>query len=89
MTGHGPEVLDTLKAVAGKCRLMSINGVDVASKKYILPLGQGDFDLARFLAVTKSSGYQGAVGLQGYGVPGDPLDNLKKSMEAWKKAQPL
>lgn len=85
MTGHGATLDETLAAAAPLCTLASINGVDVAGKKHILRLGQGDFDMASYLKKLLAAGYRGPVGLQCYSVPGDPRENLKQSMEAWQK----
>jgi sugar phosphate isomerase/epimerase len=67
---------------------VSINGVDVANQKYIRTLDEGDFDLKGFLAELKRTGYRGPVGLQCYSLTGDIRDNLRKSIEAWRKLQP-
>lgn len=65
--------------------LASVNGLDVAGKKYLLRLDQGDFDVAAYLKKLFAAGYQGPVGLQCFSVPGDTLENLKADMAAWKK----
>ena len=70
---------------------VSINGadraVDVRSGKgsMILPLGQGAFDMRGFLDALEEAGYEGPVGLQCYGLPGDAREHLARSMEAWRK----
>lgn len=88
MTGNGGKLDETIKAVAPYCTLASINGVDVAGKKFILRLDQGDFDLANYLKKLRDAGYTGPIGLQCYNVPGDIEENLKADMEAWKKISP-
>ncbi len=84
-TGGGAKLDETIKAVAPYCTLISINGVDVASQKYIMRLDQGDFDLAAYMKKIHEAGFHGPVGLQCYQVPGDIKENLKADMEAWKK----
>jgi len=37
------------------------------------------------LKTLKELGYAGPIGLQGYGVKGDPKENLKRSIQAWRK----
>ena len=89
LTGNGGQALDTLRAVAPEAGLVSVNGVDPADRKrYILPLGQGAFDTAAFLAELKRLGYRGAVGHQFYSVPGDIETNLRSAIAAWRQQQP-
>jgi sugar phosphate isomerase/epimerase len=62
--------------------LVSINGIDGAT---ITRLGEGNFDVPRFLRALNDVGYTGPVGLQCYQVPGDIQGNLEKSRAAWKE----
>ncbi|MFO1531696.1 MAG: sugar phosphate isomerase/epimerase family protein [Kiritimatiellia bacterium] len=86
ITGNGGRLDETLRDVAPIATLVSINGIDVAGKKHLLRLDQGDFDLAAYLARLRDAGYKGPVGLQGYSIPGDPRENLKASMTVWRRA---
>ncbi len=61
--------------------MVSINGIAGST---IVRLGEGDFDVSRFLRVLNDASYTGPVGLQCYQVPGDVQNNLEKSNEAWK-----
>jgi sugar phosphate isomerase/epimerase len=77
------EALPLLKAV-------SINGADTFDanpgwERYIQPLGQGTFDVARLLQKLDELGYHGPVGLQCYGIGGDARDHLARSMTAWRQ----
>jgi len=68
--------------------LVSINGADSGGKDWkqlIQTLDRGSFNILRFLKVLKKSGYTGPIGLQGYGIGGDAYENLKRSMNAWRK----
>jgi len=85
MGGLGDKVPETLKEVAPYLKLVSINGVDVRNKKYILRLDQGDYDLAGFLGMLSGAGYNGPIGLQCFSVPGDQKENLKDNISAWRK----
>jgi len=85
ITKHGDQLDQTITAAAPLATLVSINGVDVANKKYILRLDQGDFDVAAYLRKLRTAGYKGPVGLQCYSVPGDIMENLKADITAWKK----
>lgn len=83
----------------GKCLLqamphlfmVSINGTDggdtnkLSWNRLIQTLERGSFDVGRVLKTLKQSGYTGPVGLQCYNVPGDPRENLTRSMSAWRK----
>jgi sugar phosphate isomerase/epimerase len=69
---------------------ISINGADELDPqpgwdRYIQPLDQGSFDMARFLRTLKELGYKGPIGLQCYGIGGDTRDHLARSMAAWQK----
>ena len=88
ITGHGAQVFETIKSLGGKCTRVSINGVNVAKKEYVATLDSSDFDLKAYLAALRESGYKGPVGLQCYNVKGDIRENLRKSIEAWRKIQP-
>jgi len=85
-SGNGAKLGEIVKSAAAKLLLVSINGADPAGgwNRLIQPLGQGAFDVRGFLATLHQAGYTGPIGLQCYNVRGDPRENLKKSMEAWK-----
>jgi len=85
ITGQGARLDETVRQTAASLMLVSVNGVDVASKQHILRLDQGDFDVAGFLRKLRAAGYGGPVGLQCYGVKGDVEENLKANMAAWRK----
>ncbi len=87
LCNRGDKVPETLKEVAPCLKLVSINGVDVKSKKYILRLDQGDYDIAGFLQILSEAGYKGPIGLQCFSVPGDQKENLKENISAWRKIQ--
>jgi sugar phosphate isomerase/epimerase len=66
--------------------VVSINGADSGGKNWkqlIQTLDRGSFDMYRFLKTLEDAGYNGPIGLQGYGIGGDAHDNLKRSMSAW------
>lgn len=48
-------------------------------------LDHGLNQAAEFLKPFVVSGYRGPIGLQCVGIPGDPGDNLTRSMKAWKQ----
>jgi len=69
---------------------VSIHGADRASEihagtgNWIQPLDSGSFDVRRFLSVLEKHGFDGPVGLQCYGIPGDAREHLTRSMGAWR-----
>jgi sugar phosphate isomerase/epimerase len=85
MTHNGDKLDETIQLAAPQAVLVSLNGMDVANKQYLGRLDQGDFDLAAYVKKVRAAGYKGPFGLQGYNVPGEPAENLRLSMEAWKK----
>ncbi len=64
------------------------NGVDTRAMKWdrlIQPLDQGTFDNRRLVKLLREGGYDGPIGLQSYALKGDRRENLRRSVEAWKK----
>ncbi len=79
-----PESMEALiKKAMPYLFVVTINGSSLEGS--IETLDKGTYDVCGFLRVLKSAGYMGPVGLQGYGIGGDAYDNLRRSMEAWKK----
>jgi len=74
--------------------LVSINGADSGEtnkmgwNQLIQTLDRGSFDVAAMMKTLRKLGYAGLVGLQCYAVKGNKRENLKRSMEAWKKMSP-
>lgn len=50
---------------------------------WIQPLDSGSFDVRALLDTLHELGYQGPIGLQCYGIPGDARDHLTRSIAAW------
>jgi sugar phosphate isomerase/epimerase len=69
---------------------VSINGADSGEttqmgwNQLIQPLDTGTYDVGRFLGILRRLGYHGPIGLQGFGIKGDPRTNLHRSIQAWK-----
>ena len=83
-TRGGDDQLDFRQLVAQalpNLLMVSINGIGGST---ILPLGDGDYDVARFLSVLNDAGYRGPVSLQSYQVKGDLEQNLARSLTAWR-----
>ncbi len=68
--------------------LVTINGADRGGKGWkqlIQTLDRGTFDVSALLKALKDLGYAGPIGLQHYGIRGDAQENLKRSIEAWRR----
>jgi len=63
--------------------LVTLNGSSPNGS--IETLDRGAYDVASFLRAFIDAGYKGPIGLQCVGIRGDPRENLKRSMEAWRK----
>jgi sugar phosphate isomerase/epimerase len=79
-----------LKRALPRLKAVSINGADENDpqpgwSRYIQPLGNGSFDVGRFMQTLRELGYAGPVGLQCYGIPGDAREHLAESMTAWRR----
>jgi sugar phosphate isomerase/epimerase len=69
---------------------VTVNGADVPAgdlgwDRLIQPLGAGDYDVFAFVSRLRKLGYSGPIGLQGYGLKGDPSSNLARSLAAWRR----
>ncbi len=89
MTDQGPRLDATIREAMPYLFLVSINGADhkrpgTGWDRLIQPLGRGDFDVCGFLKKLKAAGYRGPIGQQCYAVKGDPVENLKQSIAAWR-----
>ncbi len=84
--------IPSLQAEAAKLQFVTINGADKGDTKsmgwdrLIQPLDRGSYDVGAFLRRLRDEvKWSGPVGLQGYAVPGDKRENLRRSMAAWRK----
>lgn len=86
--GHADRLDAIVAACAPQLFFVSINGADRDGANWdqlIRPLDEGTFDLAHFLAVLDRTGYVGPIGLQCYNLPGDPEQNLARSIAVWRR----
>ena len=77
-----------IKSAMPYLSVVSINGADSGGKDWkqlIQTLDRGTFDMFKFLNTLEDAGYNGPIGLQGYGIGGDAHQNLKRSMSAWRQ----
>lgn len=83
--------LPVLKAALPRLFFVSINGADSGDtrkmdwRQLIQTLDRGSYDVGGFVRRLREIGYTGPVGLQGYNLQGDPKENLRRSLAAWRK----
>jgi sugar phosphate isomerase/epimerase len=84
--GNGGRLPEITRKAASKLFLVSINGAEAAASQRdaIKVLGEGSFDPLPFLRELDELGYAGPIGLQGYNIPGEPRENLSRSMKAYQ-----
>ena len=92
MADNGKELPQIVDEVAPHLFVVTINGADSKEKgqsmgwdRLIQPLGQGSFDVYAFLKKVKEAGFNGPIGLQCYGLKGDPVVHLTQSIKTWKE----
>jgi len=85
--GHAARMEAIVRACAPHLLLVSINGADRRGgwNELIRPLGEGNYDVVGFLKLLNQVGYTGPIGLQCYNLKGDPEENLKRSITAWRR----
>jgi sugar phosphate isomerase/epimerase len=69
---------------------VTLNGADIGGdgwSQLIRPLDEGDYDIGGLLDTLGEVGFQGPVGLQGFGLKLDPREHLARSMSAWRALQ--
>lgn len=84
----GKDLDATLKAAQPFLFCVTINGADADGKDWktlIQPLDCGTYDVRAVLSKLAKLGYTGPIGLQHFGIKGDAHDNLKHSMDGWRK----
>jgi sugar phosphate isomerase/epimerase len=84
-----------LKAAGSRLTFVTINGADTGDTQamtwatLIRPLGEGSYDVGRFLQMLRESGYTGPIGFQGHSIKAPARDVLAQTMAAWKRMQPI
>lgn len=66
----------------------SISGAESGGRSWgqlIQTLDRGSYKQAGVLELLRGVGFDGVIGLQCYAIGGDSRDNLKRSMQAWRK----
>jgi sugar phosphate isomerase/epimerase len=90
--GNGTRLAEIIRRVVPRLEMVTLNGATDRPgpvwENYIQPLGRGDYDVAALLRVLVEVRYAGPVGLQSYGLAGEPRANLETSMRAWRALIP-
>jgi sugar phosphate isomerase/epimerase len=89
MAGDEARIPELLREAAPVLMLVTVNGADRNAartnwQRLIRPMDEGDFPVRDLMQQLKAIGYAGPVGLQGFGVSVPPLENLRRSMTAWR-----
>jgi sugar phosphate isomerase/epimerase len=86
--GNGGRVLDIIRRVAPSLAMVTINGASDRPgpgwDNFIKRLGDGDYDVARVLKAMADVDYLGPVGIQFYGLKGDPRETLESTIHVWR-----
>jgi sugar phosphate isomerase/epimerase len=87
MSGNGDRLPEIIRECGSKLWLVSINGADrgTTAEQTIKVLGEGSFDVRGFLHQLDVAGYAGPIGLQCFNLKGDPEENLRRSIAAWRQ----
>jgi sugar phosphate isomerase/epimerase len=86
----GKDLAATLKSAAPHLFVVTVSGADAGGtdwKKLIQPLDTGTFDVLPLLQQLQALKFAGPIGLQHFGIRGSVAENLKHSMDGWKKLQ--
>lgn len=84
----GKDLKASLMAAQPHLLCVTISGADIGCadwKGLIQPLDRGTYDVAQVLRLLRKMNFSGPVGLQHYGINGAASENLKRSMDGWKK----
>ncbi len=73
--------------LAGTDQIVDYSSAQARGTSTIKPLGQGDYDLKKFVKILKSSGYTGSVGLMNFKLQEAPKNYLPISIKIWKRYQ--
>jgi sugar phosphate isomerase/epimerase len=86
MAGNADRLPEIIHACGSKLWLVSINGADRGTtvEQTIKVLGEGRFDVGGLCKQLDQAGYRGPIGLQCYNLKGDPENNLRRSLAAWR-----
>jgi sugar phosphate isomerase/epimerase len=87
----GRDPRPVLKEALPRLTFVTLNGAEggdtrkLGWDKLIQPLDAGTYDVAALMKSLRELGYQGPVGFQGYGIPGDSREILRRTMNGWRR----
>jgi sugar phosphate isomerase/epimerase len=85
------DVFEHVKGYIGAVTLAGTDSVADFSKPKLMdtstikPIGQGNFNMVKFIEPLRKSGYKGMVGFINFKIEDEPETYLKSSMMEWKK----
>lgn len=88
--GHAARLDEVIRRHVARISLVSLSGADTARFAQpgwdgaILPLDQGDFDVAPVVRSLRSAGYTGPVLIHTYGLKSPPAEHLAGSLKRWR-----
>jgi sugar phosphate isomerase/epimerase len=85
--GKNTDLHQLLQSAGSRLWMVTTDGADVGANDWpglIQNLDRGDFDQRTLLRELKNISYTGPIGLQCYNIPGEPRENLTRSMNAWR-----
>ncbi len=89
--GRLSTVFENVKQYIGAVTLAGTDSVADFSKPKLMdsstikPIGNGNFNMTKFIEPLRKSGYKGMVGFINFKIDEDPVSYLKSSMQEWKK----
>jgi len=92
--GNGARLDKVFSAAKGRIGAVSVCGTDsvadfskplLMDKSTIKPIGQGNFDLQKFVKPLRKSGYKGLVGFINFKIDDNPENYLMNSIKEWNK----
>ena len=90
--GDEAQIPELVRDAGKNLFLVTLNGADANAphsswKRLIRPLDEGDFPVSALLKTLQENNYEGPIGLQGFGIPLPAEENLRRSMDAWRRIQ--
>lgn len=88
--GEEARIPGILRRARPRLFMVTLNGADAGAPeagwdRLIQTLDRGTYDVGAVLRLLDGMRYKGPIALQGYGIGGDPRDNLERSIAAWRK----
>jgi sugar phosphate isomerase/epimerase len=88
LAGNEERIPAILKRAFPRLFVVTLSGADSRAKDVVhsvYTLDRGTLDLRPTLRALKTLNYTGPIGLQCFSIPGDARENLRRSMDAWRR----